>query len=221
MVTSKQWRSRELSETVAGTSANNAGSYARTHTIQTTCRQCTDEMDFPRFRGGEVQSPFYRAMRRTVSWKIGGVWRNSSCTSSRGRGSGNPAPKLADRWKSGVWLGKSDLTDEHLVRTDDGAVHARSVRRLAENRWSEENLTVDETQKPRSMTDEAADRVVPEAHERIQTKRRPMRALPGQTTRIMKWRWRRFQSQTQQRCRAQAEERNAQKHKKTCSSKDG
>ena len=48
-----------------------------------------------------------------------------------GKGSGNPAPKLADRWKSGVWLGKSDLTDEHLVRTDDGVVYARSVRRLA------------------------------------------------------------------------------------------
>ena len=35
-----------------------------------------------------------------------------------GKGSGNPAPKLADRWKSAVWLGKRDLTDEHLVRTD-------------------------------------------------------------------------------------------------------
>ena len=26
--------------------------------------------------------------------------------------------------KSGVWLGKSDLTDEHFVRTDDGVVYA-------------------------------------------------------------------------------------------------
>ena len=31
----------------------------------------------------------------------------------------NPAPKLADRWKSSVWLGRSDLTDEHLVRTKE------------------------------------------------------------------------------------------------------
>ena len=86
-----------------------------------------------------------------------------------GKGSGNPAPKLADRWKSRVWLGKSDLTDEHLVRTDDGVVYARSVRRLAENSWSEENLkaVVETPQKPRSMTtDDALDpRVVPEAHE--------------------------------------------------------
>ena len=86
-----------------------------------------------------------------------------------GKGSGNPAPKLADRWKSGVWLGKSDLTDEHLVRTDDGVMYARRVRRLAENSWSEENLkaVVETPQKPRSMTtDEASDpRVVPEAHE--------------------------------------------------------
>ena len=46
-VTSKQWRSRKLSETDAGTSANNAGSNARTHTIQTICRQRSDEMDCP------------------------------------------------------------------------------------------------------------------------------------------------------------------------------
>ena len=76
---------------------------------------------------------------------------------------------LADGWKSGVWLGKSDLTDEHLVRTDDGVVHARSVRRLAENSWSEDNLkaVVETPQKPRSMTtDDATDpRVVPEVHE--------------------------------------------------------
>ena len=36
-----------------------------------------------------------------------------------------------------MWLGKSDLTDEHLVRSDEGVVYARSVRRLAEHSWSE------------------------------------------------------------------------------------
>ena len=77
-----------------------------------------------------------------------------------GKGSGNPAPKVADRWKPGVWLGKSHLTDDHLVRTDDGVVYPRSVRRLAENSWSEENLkaVVETPQKPRSMTtDDAAE----------------------------------------------------------------
>ena len=49
------------------------------------------------------------------------------------KGSGNPAPKLADKWKSAVWLGKSDLTDEHFGRTDDGVVYVRSVRRLTEH----------------------------------------------------------------------------------------
>ena len=94
------------------------------------------------------------------------------------KGSGNPAPKLANRWKSGVWQGKSDLTDEHLVRTDDGVVYARSVRRLAENSWSEENLkaVVETPQKPKSMTtDDASDpRVIPEAHEQ-ESKRRSER----------------------------------------------
>ena len=51
----------------------------------------------------------------------------------------------------------------------NGVVYARSVRRLAENSWSEENLNavVETPQKPRSMTtDDASDpRVVPEAHE--------------------------------------------------------
>ena len=94
-----------------------------------------------RFRGSEIQSPFYRAM--------GGPYRGKLVEFGEtvlahlpevGKRSGNPASKLADRWKSGVWLGKSDLTDEQLVRTDDGLVYARSVRRLAENSWSEENL---------------------------------------------------------------------------------
>ena len=124
----------------------------------------------PRFRGSEAQSPFYRAM--------GGQYRGKLVEFGEtvlahlpevGKGSGNPARKLADRWKSGVWLGKSDITDEHLVRTDDGVVYARSARRLAENSWSEENLkaVVETPQKPRSTTtDDATDpRVVPEVHE--------------------------------------------------------
>ena len=31
-----------------------------------------------------------------------------------------------------LWLGKIDITDEHLVRTDEGVVYARSVRRVDE-----------------------------------------------------------------------------------------
>ena len=69
-----------------------------------------------------------------------------------GKGSGNPAPKLADRWKIAVWLGKSDFTDEHPVRTDEGVVYAVSVRRLAEHSWSEENLraVVETPQRPKT-----------------------------------------------------------------------
>ena len=71
---------------------------------------------------------------------------------SVGKGYGNPAPKLADRWKSAVWLGRTDLTDEHLVRTVEGCVVARRVRRLAEHSWSEVNLraVVETPQQPKS-----------------------------------------------------------------------
>ena len=115
----------------------------------------------PRFRGSDVQSPSYRAMGVPYRGKLVGVGETVLAHLPEvGKGSGNPAPKLADRWKSGMWLGKSDLTNEHLVRTDDGFVYARSVRRLAENNWSEENLkaVIETKQKPRSMTtDDAAD----------------------------------------------------------------
>ena len=122
----------------------------------------------PRFRGIEVQSPFFRAMGGTVSLKIGGVWRNSFLAHlpEVGKDSGNPAPKLADRWKSGVWLGKSDLTDEHFVRTDDGVgVCAKctttSQRTAGQKRTSRQSSRP--PQKPRSMT--TYPRVVPEVHE--------------------------------------------------------
>ena len=75
----------------------------------------------PRFRDGDVQSPQYRGklveFGETVFAHLPEV----------GKRSGNPAPKLADRWKSGVWLGKSDLTDEHIVRTDNGVDFMREV----------------------------------------------------------------------------------------------
>ena len=101
------------------------------------------------------------------------------------------------------------------------------VRRLAGNSWSAENLTavVETPQKPRSMTtDDASEpRVVPEAHEQESPSEEAnenddeKKYTTSQTTRITKWRGRRFQSQTQQQRRAQAEERSAQKHKRTCS----
>ena len=47
-VTSKQWRSRKLSKTAAGTGANNVGSNARAHAIQTIRRQRFEEMDCSR-----------------------------------------------------------------------------------------------------------------------------------------------------------------------------
>ena len=54
-----------------------------------------------------------------------------------------------------MWLGKSDLTDEHLVRAaGERVVYARSVRRIAEHSWTQENLrAVVETQQiPKSTT---------------------------------------------------------------------
>ena len=91
------------------------------------------------------------------------------------KGSGNPAAKLADGWKSAVWLGKSDFTDEHLVRTDKGVACARRVRRIAEHSWLEEHFraVVETPQNPVSTTVDilpeadpfAPPRAVPEVHD--------------------------------------------------------
>ena len=44
--------------------------------------------------------------------------------------------KLDDRWRTAIWLGKSDRSDEHIIRLENGAVLARSVRRKVESKAS-------------------------------------------------------------------------------------
>ena len=49
--------------------------------------------------------------------------------------------KLDDRWRTAIWLGKSDRRDEHIIGLENGAVLARSVRRRVEGqRWNERAL---------------------------------------------------------------------------------
>ena len=49
--------------------------------------------------------------------------------------------KLHDRWRTAIWLGKSDRSDEHIIGLVTGAVLARSDRRKVEGkRWNEKAL---------------------------------------------------------------------------------
>ena len=49
--------------------------------------------------------------------------------------------KLDDRWRTAIWLGKSDRSDEHIIGLENGAVLARSVRRKVEGkRWDKRAL---------------------------------------------------------------------------------
>ena len=58
-----------------------------------------------------MQSPFYRAMGGPYPGKL--VEFGETVLAH--------LPEVGKGiWKYGVWLGKSDITDEHLVRTDDG-----------------------------------------------------------------------------------------------------
>ena len=158
----------------------------------------------PRFSGNDVQSPFYRVMGGPYGGKLVEFGETVLAHLPEvGKGSGNPAPKLADRWKSAVWLGKSDLTDEHLVRTDDGVVYARCVRRLAEHSWSEEHLrsVVEIPQKPRSTaTDDTAEKyanMTTRTRKRTRTTVRTRSFQTSRRTTIMTCRGRCLRSLTQ------------------------
>ena len=50
-------------------------------------------------------------------------------------------PKTAGRWRTAIWLEKSDRSDGHIIGLETGAVLARSVRRKVEGkRWNERAL---------------------------------------------------------------------------------
>eukprot|EP00971_Amphidinium_carterae_P079080 1564619-Amphidinium_carterae.1 len=50
--------------------------------------------------------------------------------------------KLEERWKSAVWLGKSDKSDEHILGLATETVLARSVRRkIEQKRWNRKALS--------------------------------------------------------------------------------
>ena len=66
-----------------------------------------------------MQSPFYRAIGDPYRGKL---LEFGAHLLEVGEGFGNPAPKLADRWKFVVLLGKSDLTEKHLVTDSPSTV---------------------------------------------------------------------------------------------------
>ena len=58
---------------------------------------------------------------------------------------GRRTSKWDSRWRVGVWLGKTEMSDEHLVYADGEVSHHRTIRRFAEKdprRWQKE-LVVD------------------------------------------------------------------------------
>ena len=74
----------------------------------------------PRFLGGDVQSPVLSCHGRTVSRKTGGLWRNSSCTSSRG-------------WK-GIWTSPTEVGRQTEIWRVAGKERPHG-RALCPNRW--------------------------------------------------------------------------------------
>ena len=96
---------------------------------------------------GVVQSPNYPGKypnnhnkTKTIETSNGTVLEFGECCWSR-----DPIPssqKLDTRWKDTVWLGKVDLSDEHICVVGDKAEKIRSVRRRPESeRWDRSLLS--------------------------------------------------------------------------------
>ena len=119
-----------------------------------------------------MQSPFYRAMGGLYRGKLVGIWEKLFLHIFQKLERDLAIPHRSWQTDGNLPCGwaRAISQTKHLVRTDDGVEDARSVRRLAEHSWSEENLrsVVETPRNPRSMTtDDASDpRVVPEAHEK-------------------------------------------------------
>ena len=48
--------------------------------------------------------------------------------------------KFREKWGVGIWAGRDNLADMHIILTKDGALTARSVRRLAPNEAADPQL---------------------------------------------------------------------------------
>ena len=98
----------------------------------------------PRFRGSEIQSPFYRAMGGPYRGKLVEFGETVLAHLPKvGKGSGNPAPKLADRWKSGVSLGKAtsqtSTLSERTMESCMREVYDDSQRTAGQKRTSKQS----------------------------------------------------------------------------------
>ena len=156
-----------------------------------------------RFTGNDVQSPVHRAMEGPCRGTLLEVRRICACSPSRGG-----------------WLGNSDLTHEHLVRTDERVVCARSVRRIAEHSWSEENLrAIVET--PQRLKTTIAE--IPPAAEPLALPHEPPEAAgdakeepTGEQEEDDEMQGGQWAREKHLERRPQAEARNAQRHKRMC-----
>ena len=126
-VTSERRRSRKLSETAAGTSACNVGPTADSALMRWIVRPAA--WLIPRFRGSDVQSPLYRAMGGPYRGKLVefGEKQFLHIFQRLERDLEIPRRSWQDRWKSGVWLGKSDLTRRALCPNRRWRLNMREV----------------------------------------------------------------------------------------------
>ena len=61
----------------------------------------------------------------------------------RGLSSGRGLHKGDTAWEKGIWLGKSETNPEHIAGTENGAMGARTIRRLEPTQRSETSLLVE------------------------------------------------------------------------------
>ena len=73
-----------------------------------------------------------------------------------------PHTKIERRWVRGVWLGKRDRDDSHILGTSSGAIPVRSVRKLPPESQTDSKMLEDMRGLPWQPRDGIRHRVTPE-----------------------------------------------------------
>ena len=160
----------------------------------------------------------------------GGVWRNSSCTSSRGRKGIWKSPhrswqtdgNLACGWERAT--SQTSTLSERTMELCMREVYDDSQRTAGQKSTSSQSSRPHRNRGRRQpMMQQISEQYQKCMNTRTRMKKRTRTMVTAkshptnQTVRIMTWRERHFRSLAQLRRRVRAEERSAQKHKRMCS----
>ena len=98
-----------------------------------------------RFANSKIlkSTAYFRVFHKNFSGTLVNLFETVLARKAEDATEGRRTSKWDSRWRIGVWLGKTELSDEHLVYVQGEVTHHRTIRRFAENdprRWMKEDV---------------------------------------------------------------------------------